>query len=192
LSGFRVGTFDRGRLRGFVRQICPSRAVASVVDVSPAGLKSLGKKLVLLDVDNTLMPWHGEAIPESSKRWIADIKNEGMIACILSNTHRVDRLERIAGALGVDFIRGRFKPNPKMYRQALERYAARPEQAVMIGDQLFTDVWGANRAGIEAVWVQPLASREFAGTKISRLGERLFRNALYGALKPREEKPNDG
>jgi len=189
LREFRVGLFDRDRLRGFARQICPSRAVACVVDVNPLELKARGKKLVLLDVDNTLMPWHGDCVPESSRAWIAGLRKEGLIACVLSNTRRVDRLQRIASALGVEFIRGRFKPNPTMYHQALEKYGARPEEAVMVGDQLFTDVWGANRAGIEAVWVKPIAWREFAGTKISRLAEAMARASIYRALRPSPKEP---
>lgn len=180
---FRTGSFQREKLHGFLRRICPSRAVASVVDVDPVELEAAGKTLILLDVDNTLMPWHGETVPKSSQGWIEDLKRRGLHACVLSNTRRVDRLGRIAGLLGVDFIRGRFKPSPRMYHQALEKYGASPEQAVMVGDQLFTDVWGANRAGIDAIWVEPIAWREFAGTKISRFAEAIVRGALYRALE---------
>lgn len=182
---FRTGRFDRNRLGGILRGICPSQAVESVVDVDAASLKADGKRLVLLDVDNTLMPWHGESVPDSSKNWVAGLQGAGISACVLSNTRRVERLRRIAGLLGIDFIRGRFKPSTRMYRQALEKYSARPEEAVMVGDQLFTDVWGANRAGIEAIWVKPVAWREFVGTKVSRLGESIVRGALYKALEGR-------
>jgi HAD superfamily phosphatase (TIGR01668 family) len=130
-------------------------------------------------------------VPENSKGWIAELKSHGMSACVLSNTRRVDRLQRVAAALGVDFIRGRFKPSPRMYHQALNKYAVRPDEAVMLGDQLFTDVWGANRAGIEAIWVKPIAWREFAGTKISRMGEAIVRGALYKALETESRGPGE-
>ena len=58
----------------------------------------------------------------------------------------------------------------------------------MVGAQLFTDVLGANRTGIDAIWVKPIAYKEFAGTKISRLGERLVRNRLYRAMGARQVK----
>ncbi len=158
-------------------------AVATVSDIDPTSLKAAGKSVVLLDVDNTLMPWRGEKMPEASVSWVEALKREGIRVCILSNTRRVERLTRIAAQLGVEFIRGKFKPSPRMYHQALERFDAKPAEAVMVGDQLFTDVWGANRAGIESIWVQPIARREFVGTKVSRLGESVVRGALYKALK---------
>jgi putative flippase GtrA len=114
---------------------------------------------------------------------VETLKSHGLALCILSNTRRVERLARVAGKLGVDFLRGRFKPSAKMYHQALKRYAVQPDEAVMIGDQLFTDVWGANRAGIEAVWVKPMARREFLGTKLSRLGEWIVRGTLYKTME---------
>ena len=182
---FRTGRFDRGRLPGYLRRICPNRAVAEVGDIDPSQLRNAGKKLVLLDVDNTLTAWHGEDVPAASSNWIAGLKAAGLRTCVLSNTRRPERLRRITERLGIDFILGRFKPSPRMYHQALEQYGVRPEEAVMVGDQLFTDVWGANRAGIEAIWVKPIALKEFVGTKVSRLAESMVRGSLYRVLEER-------
>lgn len=182
MSEFRAGAFQRGEVRAWARRFCPARSSLSILEIDLARLAADGKRLILLDVDNTLLPWKSESIPQSTADWIETGKRTGLQFCILSNTRHPARLEGIAQKLGVEFIRGRFKPNPAMYRQALSRFGFTPDQAVMIGDQIFTDIWGANRAGIEGIWVKPMTSRDFLGTKLSRLGERLVRPAFYRGL----------
>lgn len=168
----------------------------SLVDVDPKRLAESGKRLVLLDVDNTLLPWRSESIPDSTIQWVAEALRNGLRLCILSNTRHPDRLARIAEKLGIQFLRGKFKPSPHMFRRALDQFQVSSEQAVMIGDQLFTDVWGANRAGIEAIWIRPMTGRDFLGTKVSRFGERLIRPAIYRGLDRdnpgREEADSEG
>jgi HAD superfamily phosphatase (TIGR01668 family) len=178
---FRVGAFDRQKL-GFLRRFCPIQAVNRLTDIDPTELAHRGIKLILLDIDNTLMPWRTEDIPQTTLDWIQKAKAAGMQLCVLSNTHRVERLGRVTTKMGIEFIRDKFKPSPTMYLMALERYHCKAEEALMVGDQLFTDVWGANRAGIDAIWVKPMANREFFGTKISRCGERFIRPLLYRAM----------
>jgi len=185
MSVFRTGAFDRSRLRAF-RKLCPCQACDSIYDIDLGAMKAQGKKLILLDVDNTILPWKSEEVPAELLAWVAAIREAGMQLCILSNTRRPARLMRIAAKLQVDFIRDKFKPSRRMYELALIRYKVDREEAVMVGDQLFTDVLGANRTGIDAIWVKPIARKEFAGTKISRLGERLVRNRLYRAMNARK------
>jgi HAD superfamily phosphatase (TIGR01668 family) len=183
VSGFRPGRFDREKVPGWARGFCPAHSSLSILDVDLKALAASGKKLILVDVDNTLLPWASEALPQSSLDWVKSAKQCGFEICILSNTRHPARLDRIAAKLGVQYLHGRFKPSPAMYHQALKQFKVQPKQAVMIGDQLFTDVLGANRAGIEAIWVRPMTSRDFVGTKISRFGERLVRGTLYRTLE---------
>ena len=183
MSDFRAGKFERERVPGWARGFCPAHSSLSLLDVDLKGLAQSGKKLILLDVDNTLLPWKGEAIPQSSSDWIAAARQNGLELCILSNTRHPARLDRIAKKLGVHYLQGKFKPSTAMYRQALKQFGVQPQQAVMIGDQLFTDILGANRAGIEAIWVRPMTAHDFVGTKISRFGERLVRGTLYRTLQ---------
>jgi len=187
VSGFRTGQFDRSQLKA-LRKLCPCQACDSIYDIDLDALKKQGKKLILLDVDNTILPWKSEKYTAELLAWVDRIKAAGMKLCILSNTRHPARLIRIAEKLGIDYIRDKFKPSRRMYEIALERYQAQKEEAVMVGDQLFTDVLGANRTGIDAIWVKPIAYKEFAGTKISRLGERLVRNRLYRAMGARQVK----
>lgn len=187
MSSFRTGTFDRSRLSA-LRKLCPCQACESIYEIDLDLLKKQGKKLILLDVDNTILPWKSEKYPTELIAWVAKVKEAGMKLCILSNTRHPARLIRISEKLEIDYIRDKFKPSRRMYQMALERFHIRKEEAVMVGDQLFTDVLGANRTGIDAIWVKPIAYKEFAGTKISRLGERLVRNRLYRAMSARQVK----
>jgi|CXWL01.1.fsa_nt_gi HAD superfamily phosphatase (TIGR01668 family) len=184
MSDFLSGKFNRDKMGGFLRWLSPTAASVSILEIDPAELAELGKMLILIDVDNTILPWRSEDIPDSTKEWVDEAKSAGLELCILSNTRNPDRLERIAASLGVKAIRGKFKPSRAMYLQALEEFGVAAEAAIMIGDQLFTDVLGANRSGIDAIWVRPSSSRDFIGTKVSRMGEKLARKALYRHLEP--------
>ncbi|MBX3117904.1 MAG: YqeG family HAD IIIA-type phosphatase [Fimbriimonadaceae bacterium] len=190
MKGFKIGKYAKERMRKPFRALCPIESVDSILSIKPEDIAASGKKLVLLDVDNTLLPWKSEVVPPATLEWIASLKALDINLCILSNTRHPDRLQRLSKLMDIPFIRGRFKPNPTIYRQALQQFNAKPEEAIMIGDQLFTDVLGASRAGIDAIWVLQMAPREFPGTKISRLGERIVRRTLYRAMHPPTDPNN--
>lgn len=180
MKGFKPATFEREHMPSLLRRFSPAASLDRVEDVDLASLASRGKKLVLLDVDNTLLPWKHHEFPESVHDWVALGKSLGLQFCILSNTRHPERLKRLSEDLGVPFIRDKFKPSRKMYLLALEQYGAEPAQAVMIGDQLLTDVLGANRTGIDAVWIKPVAKKEFVGTRVvSRNIERVIGRILF-------------
>jgi len=180
---FRSGRFSRESLAAGLKPFCPAFAAMSLEELDLAELKKSGKTLVLLDVDNTLVLWRSEEIPESTMGWIERGKQLGLRFCILSNTRRKERLARLAERFGIPYLTGKFKPSPEMYRLAMQRFGAQPSECVMIGDQLLTDVLGANRAGIDAIWVKPLSKHEFIGTRFNRVIERVFRAAIYRALE---------
>ncbi|MER3473152.1 MAG: YqeG family HAD IIIA-type phosphatase [Armatimonadota bacterium] len=160
---------------------CPDEVVSSVTDIDPASLKQQGIQAVLLDLDNTLVPWQKLDVPEPVRRWIQAMKGAGLRLCLVSNTRRRRRLEILAKELDIAYVPKAFKPRRYGLRQALQRLNATAQQAVMIGDQIFTDVWGGNRMGMRTILVAPMARHEFLGTKVSRLLERtllwLYRRA---------------
>lgn len=182
MSTFKAGEFERHKLSGFFRPFCPSRAIHHIKDIDLHGLQLRGKKLILLDVDNTIVHWRGEEFEEEVLEWLSKARELGFKIAILSNTRKPERLQRLATKLDVPTMTGRFKPSRTMFLQALEKFEVEPKDAVMIGDQLFTDVLGANRTGIEAIWVKQSSPRDFVGTKVSRMGERFLRSWLYRAL----------
>lgn len=182
MRGFQAGTFRRENMGSWLRRLSPAHATLSILDIDPAELAEMGKKLVLIDVDNTIVPWRSEDIPETSREWLKAVRSAGLDVCILSNTRNPDRLNRLASQLGVRVARGKFKPSRAMYMNALDDAGVDADEAVMIGDQLFTDVLGANRSGIDSIWVRQMTPNDFVGTKLSRMGERFARRALYRHL----------
>lgn len=179
--GFRAGQFDRTKT-GMLRHFCPAHAVASLPEIGLDWLKEEGKSLILLDVDHTLVKWKQEEFSPEVLEWVAKAKAMGFHLCILSNTRHPERLARLAAVLGIEALRGKFKPSTHMYEMALEKFGKTPDEAIMIGDQIMTDVLGANRSGIEAIWVQKMEGPEFIGTKFNRFVERIVTSLLYRSL----------
>lgn len=179
---FRAGQFERSTVPRSMRGLCPVEAIDSLTGIDLEALAQRGKKLVLLDVDNTLTPWRGHEISEEIAAWIKHGHELGMKFCIVSNSKRKTRLRNLATALGVDLVMGRMKPSRHMFRTALTQMNLQPGQAIMVGDQLFTDVLGANRAGIEAILVRPMHPRELFATKVNRFMEGLVRTVLDRSL----------
>jgi hypothetical protein len=179
---FQIGEFQRHRVTKPFRKFCPVAAVYKIEDVDTAVLWSSGKRLILLDVDNTLTHWRSEEISAEVRGWIAQARNQGFQLCILSNTRHPERLERLAKELDIPALRGKFKPSRDMFLTALERFKATAESSVMIGDQLLTDIFGANRTGIDAIWLERLGHHEFIGTRVNRWLEGHIVRWLYNAL----------
>jgi HAD superfamily phosphatase (TIGR01668 family) len=182
MSEWRSGTFHRESLSGIFRAFAPAHAVESLVAIDLDSLWALGKRLILLDIDNTIVEWKSEQFSQPVLDWVRKAKEIGFQFCIISNTRRTKRLGRICEILGVAFVRGRFKPSRAMFRLALIKFGRTREETVMIGDQMMTDILGANRSGIDAIWVRRMSSKEFAPTALNRAIESLLASAVYKAL----------
>lgn len=179
---WQSGRFEKDRVSGLLRPFTPAHAADSLQAVDLRELWDRGKRLLLLDVDNTLVQWHTDTCTADVLDWTRSARELGFDICIISNTNQLDRLSRIAKSIGAETVRGRFKPSRAMYRLALIKFKRKAEEAIMIGDQLITDVLGANRSGIEAIWVRRLEGKEFKGTSINRVMERMLTGAIYRAL----------
>lgn len=157
-----------GHRRGLLL-FCPRRFChAGVTEISVEELRTAGIDTVLLDLDNTLVKWQQHDLPKAVLAWLSELKGAGMKLCLVSNTRFGRRLKALSAELDIPYVRRAWKPRKKGFQQALEDLGSTPEKAIMVGDQMFTDVLGANRMGIYTIMVKPMARREFLGTKISR------------------------
>lgn len=179
---WQSGTFERDRIAVLFHPFTPAHAMESLQSIDLQALWDRGKRLLLLDVDNTLVQWHTDVCAEAVLEWTAKAKAIGFDICIISNTNQLARLGRIAASIGAATVRGRFKPSRSMFRLALIKFKRTPQEAIMVGDQLVTDVLGANRSGIEAIWVRRLEGKEFKGTSVNRVMERMLTGPIYQAL----------
>jgi len=180
-------------MSGYVENFRPKEVVYSIGSIDVARLQSSGFDTVLLDMDNTLHPWKDSQVPQWAAEWVKQAKAVGMKVCIVSNTHKPSRLRKIAEVLGVEAVAGALKPRSRGFDLAMCRLESSPERTVVIGDQLLTDVWGGNRAGMYTILARPLHPREFVGTKLSRLVEMFLLRRL-GLKWPQQDgtvRPNE-
>lgn len=148
----------------------PDIYVNSILDIPLPTLEQLGIKAFILDLDNTLTEWNSNEVREDIIDWFVQIKAAGFKACILSNNGE-QRVITVAQILDIPYIFRARKPSRRAFYKAIELMQVQPAETAVIGDQIFTDVLGGNRAGLFTILVMPIARREFAGTKISRLFE---------------------
>ncbi len=180
------GPIDRLKVSQLHRPFCPIMKANSLQEIDLESLIASGKKLILLDVDNTLTKWQSHEIADVVLDWVQQAKNLGLNVALLSNTHRKSRLASLAETLDVSIVEGRMKPSRSMYLASLQKFQVQASEAIMIGDQILTDVFGANRSGIEAIWIEPLSDTEFIGTKINRWIES---RVVLGILQALETPP---
>ena len=153
--------------------LVPAHIVESVYWLIPERLKDHGVRLVLADLDNTLTPYE-EALPSPAlQAWKAELEENGITLFVVSNSRKSRRCPDFCQALGVGCVRHAGKPGTRGFREALEQTGIPAENAIMVGDQIFTDIWGANRAGTTSVLVRPMA-----------WGKNPFRRVRYAIETP--------
>lgn len=145
----------------------PKIYVNSILDIPVNKLKKINIRAFILDLDNTVTEWNSDHVREEIIEWLTMVKNEGFKLCILSNNNE-KRVQAIAESLGIPFIHRAQKPRRKSFYRAVSLLGVVPQETAVIGDQVFTDVLGGNRAGLFTILVAPMNRKEFLGTKISR------------------------
>ena len=151
----------------------PQGVYPRITDLDPAALARRGVKLVLADLDNTLVPYKATEPPPELVAWKQALEAEGIILYLLSNSRKPGRAQAFAQKLGIPFQGHSGKPRKAGYLRAMERMGCTPEQTVMVGDQIFTDTLGANNAGVTPLLVRPI-----------RLAGNPFRYVRYAIETP--------
>ena len=150
----------------------PARYVSSVERIDLDALWASGKRAILLDRDNTLVPRDRKDAPASVAAWLDHARELGFELIMVSNNWHKSHVSRSARELKMDYISFACKPLPYAITAGMRRLGAKPEEAVMIGDQLYTDVWGGNFAGIGTILVKPQTTVDLWYTQIFRIFER--------------------
>lgn len=153
-----------------LEKLYPNAYFPSLAGVNWSLLKSRGIKGLILDLDNTITHWNSNYIDEQTRQLIASLQEQGFRICILSNNSGA-RVEKVASALKVSFVAGARKPSRKAFLRCIEEMGCGINEIAVIGDQVFTDVLGGNRAGLYTILVAPLDKKEYFGTRISRRAE---------------------
>lgn len=152
----------------------PDRVCKSVFDIPLDELRSDGKKCLLLDFDNTLGPDHATRAGEYAFEFVSKAKSSGFSCCLVSNA-KSGRSSGIAAELSVPCVTYAHKPRPDGIYRALELIKADGSEAVMIGDQVFTDVIAGRLAGVYTIMVEKYAPKEMWYIVLKRIPEKLVR-----------------
>lgn len=155
-----------------MRIFSPKRYVASVDRIDLDELWAQGKRAIMLDRDNTLVPRDRKTAPAEISTWLDRARDKGFALYMVSNNWHRDQVMRSASELGLDAISHAMKPAPFALRAALKRMGRTAEEAVLIGDQLYTDVWAGNFAGVDTILVKPQTEVDLWYTQIFRIFER--------------------
>lgn len=161
-----------------LKKLVPDLYLESVYRLDPGYLTSRGIKAVIFDLDNTLSPWGHRGEPsEKLLQWFTAFRESGLRIAMVSN-NGPERVGIFASALGIPAVPKAGKPRRRAFQRALECLSTRPEETAMVGDQVFTDVFGGNRLGLFTVLVVPINRREFIGTRLVRHIERVVLRAM--------------
>jgi len=149
----------------------PDVLVDTVADVTPALLEALGVRAILVDLDDTLIASNTEELSSGAAAWLDSLRAADIKVAILSNGTR-KRVHRLAERFDMPAFAMVGKPFGFAFRRGLTALGTPPEATAMVGDQLFTDVLGANCAGLTSILVRPLTPGKLLHTRAARLLER--------------------
>lgn len=145
----------------------PKLYYKNVQSVDIAELKEHGVKGIAIDVDNTLIDYKQE-VSEDVAKWVDEVKNSDIKICILSNSNNKEKVTKVANRLNLDYIMLAKKPLKCGFKKVLKKLDMEPASVASIGDQVFTDVLGANIMNMVSVYVEPINKKEYWYTKWKR------------------------
>ena len=138
----------------------PKFVTDCVTDLTPQFLSRQGIRLLMLDFDNTLVPYTRDEPTQEIQDWLEEMKRSDIQVCVVSNSHR-QRVPDFCRTYGLDCITYARKPFPKGIRQCLERYQIPASQAALVGDQIYTDTLGGNGVGVAPILVRAIDNHNF-------------------------------
>ncbi|MFW6022189.1 MAG: YqeG family HAD IIIA-type phosphatase [Halanaerobiaceae bacterium] len=151
----------------------PDLYYKDVFSIDLSLLKSEGIKGLICDIDNTIVSWSEDEVVIEVINWLAEIKNEDFIICLVSNG--IDkRVQFFSEELSLPAVGQAIKPAKRAFKVAQKILQLKPDEIAVIGDQIFTDVLGGNRMGYMTILVDPMSEKELITTKFMRSIEKFF------------------
>ncbi|MDF2673723.1 MAG: YqeG family IIIA-type phosphatase [Clostridiales bacterium] len=155
----------------------PNYYVSSIYSIDFIKIKNRGIENLIIDIDNTLVPWGSGKADERAFNLIKELRMLEFKICLLSNSSK-KRVLKFMDIMDVGFFSLGIKPMKIMFMGALKRLCGKPTNTCVIGDQIFTDIVGGNRCCIHTILVDPISSQEFPTTKYIRFLEKKTRQSL--------------
>ena len=160
--------------------LLPRYITDELTDLTPDLLQELGIDLLMLDFDNTIVPYTTDIPTPLMEQWLMDMAECGIPVCVVSNSKN-DRVRKFCHHYGIDCITHAKKPFTKGIRECLCKYGVEPSKAALVGDQIFTDTFGANNAGVLPILVRAIDNHNI-WLKLRHVAELPF---IFAARKRR-------
>lgn len=153
----------------------PKLYIDNVKKITFEILQENGIKGLILDVDNTLIDYY-KNMPDGVKNWCEDLKNRGIRFCIASNSNKKEKVKEVSKKLDIPYIYFAKKPLKMGLNKAKKIMKLEAKEVAVVGDQIFTDVLGANRCKMFSILVEPIEEKDIFITVIKRPIENLIKN----------------
>ena len=170
-----------------MKKIYPNLYYKKVEEITIEILLKNKIKLLILDVDNTLIDYY-KNLSEEVKQWTKEMKGQGIKLYILSNTNNKEKVETVAKELQIPYKYFAMKPLKKGFKNIQKETNIKPEKIAVVGDQIFTDVLGGNRSNMFTILVDPIDNKKdywYTAWK------RPIENKIKNKYKSKEEKNKD-
>ena len=138
----------------------PRLITDSLTDVTPEFLRSRDIRLLMLDFDNTIVPYTTNTPTEAVENWLKELLAADIQLCVVSNSKR-DRVKIFCAKYGMDCITHAKKPFSKGIRECLDSYGIPADHAALVGDQIYTDTLGGNGCGVTSILVEAIDNHNF-------------------------------
>lgn len=168
------------------KRFYPTSYTKNVYAVDFADLYNKKYRNLILDIDNTLVE-HGADADSNVISFFESLRGIGFNTCIISNNNE-ERVKPFAEAVKSCYLCNAQKPNKKAYIGAMQRLGGDSSNTIFIGDQLFTDIFGSNNAGIKSILVKPIKIDPHFYIRLKRLGERIVLPFYFRYAKKHPEK----
>lgn len=168
VGGIFVSEYSGGSLFG---AFYPKKYMDSTYEIDFEELYQKGYRGILFDIDNTLVP-HDAPATRQSVELFERLHAMGFSTCLISN-NKEPRVTPFAEAMNTPYVYKAGKPSRRGYREGMEKMGTKLPDTLFVGDQLFTDVWGANRTGIYSILVKPMNPREEIQIVLKRYLEKI-------------------
>ena len=154
--------------------LIPKQLCRSIYHLDLEKLRSRGIRVLFADLDNTLARYSERTPSPELRRWAARLEEQGIVLFVLSNSRKATRADQFCTSLGIPYLKHAGKPKRGGFQRAMERNQARPEECAIVGDQIFTDILGANLKRVRGIFVYPIEHEKTAFFKLKRWAEKPF------------------
>ena len=140
--------------------LLPKLITDELTDLTPEFLKEKNIRLLMLDFDNTIVPYTTNEPTQKMREWLEKMASSDISICVVSNSHK-DRVKIFCEKFGIPCITHAKKPFSRGIDQCLAQFDCLPSHAALVGDQIFTDTLGANCAAVTSILVKAIDNHNF-------------------------------